>query len=225
MDLKRNFNCWYKDVCTLSNCDGCIRYLEMKYLLDNSGIPKNRQLPITLEAGVDYDEFLRLAAVKENIDDYVNEGFNLYITSHDTGNGKTSWAIKLLLKYFDSVWPGNGFRVRGLFVYVPTLLAQLKNFESPLSDEYKQALLNTDLVVWDDIASTKLSEYDHAQLLSYIDSRVLNKKANIYTGNIVSLSGLQLAIGPRLASRIWNTSLVIEFKGKDRRNGCTSDSE
>lgn len=225
MEFKQNSSCWYKDVCILDNCDNCIRFLEMKFLLDNSGIPKNRQIPITLEAGVDYDVFIKLADVKDKIADYVNNGVNLYITSRGTGNGKTSWAIKLLLKYFDTVWPGNGFRVRGLFVHVPTLLNQLKNFENPLSDEYKYNLLNTDIVVWDDIASTKLSEYDHSQLLSFIDQRILNNKANIYTGNIVGLNNLQIAIGSRLASRIWNVSSVLEFKGKDRRNGCTSDSE
>ena len=225
MDLKRNFNCWYKDVCTLLTCDGCIRFLEMKYLLDNSGIPKSRQIPAVLDAGVDYTEFLRLAGIKNNIDDYVKDGFNLYITSHGTGNGKTSWAIKLMLKYFDLIWPGNGFNIRGLFVHVPTLLSQLKNFENPVTEEYRHNLLNADLIIWDDIASTKLSEYDHTQLLSYIDSRVLNRKANIYTGNIVNFNTLQLALGPRLASRVWNMSLVIELKGKDRRNDCTSDSE
>ena len=217
MEKERNSKCWYKEVCTLDDCFNCIRFLEMSYLLDNSGIPKSKQTPIVLDAGVDYDAFCRLADIKDSIAQLVENNFNLYICSKETGNGKTSWAIKLLLKYFDSIWPGNGFRVRGLFVHVPTLLNQLKNFDNPLSQEYKDSLLKADLIVWDDIASTKLSEYDHSQLLSYIDQRVLTDKANIYTGNMTTFNELQSAIGTRLASRVWRNSEIITFKGKDRR--------
>lgn len=217
MDKERNSNCWYKDVCTLESCTNCIRYLEMKYLLDNSGIPKSRQLPMILDAGVDYDAFCKLADLKDDIVNFVNRGANLYICSRVTGNGKTSWAIKLMLKYFDNVWAGNGFRVRGMFVHVPTLINQLKNFESPLSQEYKDNLINADLVIWDDIASTKLSEYDHSQLLSYIDQREFKDLSNIFTGNIIGIAALENSVGIRLASRLWNNSTVIEFNGKDRR--------
>lgn len=209
--------CWYKEVCENECSDTCIRYLEMKHLVDNSNIPKSKQYPISLQAGVDYDVFCTLAEFKDDIARYVNEGFNLYITSAETGNGKTTWAIKLMLKYFDSIWAGNGFRVRGMFVHVPTLLNQLKNFQKPLSETYKYNLLNCDLVVWDDIASTDMSAYDHSQLLSYVDQRIFSEKANIFTGNLPSFELLSKAVGERLASRIYRTGSVVEFKGKDRR--------
>ena len=63
----------------------------------------------------------------------------------------------------------------------------------------------------------KLSDYDIQQLLIIIDSRVSEGFANIYTGNITSHEALTKAVGDRLASRIWNMSTLIEFKGKDRR--------
>ncbi len=214
--MKRE-DCWYKDVCQNECSDTCIRYLEMKYLIDNSNIPKARQYPTVLQAGTDYKVFCTLAEIKDDIVRYVNEGFNLYITSDETGNGKTSWAIKLMLKYFDSIWAGNGFRVRGLFVHVPTLLNQLKNFQNPLSEEYKRNLLECDLVVWDDIASTDMSAYDHSQLLSYVDQRVFSKKANIYTGNIADFNALAKSVGERLASRIYRAGTTVIFRGKDRR--------
>lgn len=210
-------DCWYKDVCQNECSNNCIRYLEMKYLVDNSNIPKSKQYPISLQAGVDYNAFCTLAEFKDDIARYVDEGFNLYITSSCTGNGKTTWAIKLLLKYFDSIWAGNGFKTRGLFVHVPTLLNQLKNFQNPLSETYKKDLLECDLVVWDDIASTDMSAYDHSQLLSYIDQRIFSEKANIFTGNLPEFDTLAKAIGEKLASRIYRTSSVVEFKGKDRR--------
>ena len=189
----------------------------MKYLIEQSHIPKSKQYPVILQAGVDYNAFCDLANIKDDIVAFVKEGCNLYITSNCTGNGKTTWAIKLMLKYFDEIWAGNGLRVRGVFVHVPTLLNQLKNFNQPLSEEYKQNLLECDLVVWDDIASTDMSAYDHSQLLSYVDQRIFNEKANIFTGNLSEFDTLAKAVGEKLASRIYRTGTVIEFKGKDRR--------
>lgn len=214
--MPRKTDCWYKKVCSYDSCINCIRYAEMKFLMDHSGIPKVRQKPICLDPGVDYNAFCELADIKDSITDYVNDGNHLYICSNETGNGKTSWAIKLLLKYFDSVWAGNGFRVRGYFQHVPTLLNTLKDF-STNHDVLKNTLENVDIVVWDDIAGAKLSDYDIQQLLILIDSRVLEEKTNIYTGNLTSYESLEKALGSRLASRVWNCSRIIKFRGKDRR--------
>lgn len=188
----------------------------MKYLMDNSGIPKNRQRVQELEAGRDYNEFVKLADIKSDISSFVDLGSNLYICSNETGNGKTSWAIKLLMKYFDTIWAGNGFRIRGYFQHVPTLCNTLKDF-SKTHDGLKSVLETADLVVWDDIAASKLSDYDVTQLLSIIDVRIAEEKSNIYTGNIVTHDALVKAVGNRLASRIWNCSEVVEFQGRDRR--------
>lgn len=210
-------NCWYKGACNLECSNSCIRYLEMSYLIFNSGIPIALQTPPPLEAGVDYDAYMELQGIKEDIVNFVNNGENLLIASNTTGNGKTTWAIKLLLKYFDEIWAGNGFRVRGKFVHVPTLLIKLKDFNNPLNEEEKNRLLNCDLIVWDDIASTGLSQYDYSQLLTYIDQRVLSRKANIFTSNAVSKEDYEKALGIKLTSRIVNTSKLVVFKGKDRR--------
>lgn len=189
----------------------------MKYLMDNSCVPKNRQYPQELIAGVDLEQYRKLAEIKSNIVEFVDEGQCLFICSKYTGNGKTSWAIKLLLRYFNDVWAGNGFKVRGLFVNVPTLLLQLKNFDNPLSEEYKKRLMEVDLVVWDEIASTSISNYDYGNLLMFLDYRIAAGKSNIFTSNVVSVGELEKNVGSKLASRIWNTSQVIEFYNKDRR--------
>lgn len=216
-DYERNSNCWYHNVCNL-NCSNCIRYIEMSYLVDNSGIPEAKKYPKELEAdNKDYNSFVRLAEIKDNIVDFVYNRNNLLIVSEYTGNGKTSWAIKLLLKYFNDIWAGNGFRVRGMFVHVPTLLLKLKNFNEPLSEEYKQNLMECDVVIWDDIASIDISKYDYSQMLSYIDYRLIDNKSNIFTSNKCTLEDFEEALGSKLASRIWNTSEVIRFYGKDRR--------
>lgn len=219
MKTERNNKCWYKDVCTYDFCTNCIRYSEMKYLMDNSGIPIAKQSPQELIAGIDLKQYSALADIKADIVAFIEAGNNLFICSKNTGNGKTSWALKLLLKYFDQIWAGNGFKVRGLFVNVPTLLLQLKNFSNPLSEEYKRWLMNVDVVVWDEIASTSISNYDYGNLLMFLDHRIFSDKANIFTSNAVSKEELEKNVGAKLASRIWNTSTIIEFNGKDRRNG------
>ena len=224
--------CWYESVCL--ECDGspcsslnsCIRYLEMSYLMKESGLPQSKQRPIILDAyKEDYDAYVVLDDIRMVIGSFVQEGNNILISSSNTGNGKTSWAIKLLLKYFDEVWAGNGFRVRGLFVHVPTLLMSLKNFENPLSETYKQNLLNADLVVWDDIAVMGASAYDYSNLLMYIDHRILNEKSNIFTSNIVEAEDFVQNIGMKLTSRILNSSKQIVFTGKDRRNGSITNNQ
>ena len=217
MERKSLSDCWYFDVCQMDNsCDSCIRYAEMHYLMENSGIPTVRQKPVTLiPDDIDYDAFCTLQDVKDTIEDFVNNGENLLICGY-TGNGKTSWAIKILLKYFDCIWAGNGFRVRGMFVHVPTLLSKLKNFENPLLKSYRDNLSKADLIIWDEIG-TSISNYDYSQLLMYLDNRLLNGKSNIYTCNLLTYNELSKVLGNRLASRIDSSTVKVTLKGGDKR--------
>ena len=216
--------CWYLGHCDKSEtaecCAGCIRYMEVHYLMMNSGIPRNRQYPMSLvPPKTDMQAFVELRDIKNDIVNFVNSGENLYIFSNNFGNGKTSWAIKMLQSYFDQIWLGNGFRCRGIFIHVPTLLNKIKDGFNNKDEDFellKSRLISVDLVVWDDIAAVKLSDFDHANLLTFIDQRKLNELANIYTGNL-TLDELPDAVGNRLTSRIWNDSTVIEFCGADRR--------
>lgn len=217
--------CWYRNVCSKYNtkdCNpSCIRFMEMDFLMNNSGIPKNRQLPKPLKASKeDLETFKELDLIREDIVQFVKNGENLYIYSSNCGNGKTSWAIKLMAKYFDKVWAGNGFRVRALFIHVPTFLTRIKDVISKPDSDFnrlKELLMEVDLVVWDDIAATKLGDFDHSTLLTYIDQRVLSGLANIYTGNLSS-PNIEKALGVRLSSRVWNNSYRLEIIGEDRRS-------
>lgn len=213
-------DCLYKDVCTNEPCnEACVRYIEMKSLLDQSNIPKSMQRIISLvPEDCDYQAFCRLAQIKSDIRAFVESGSNLYLFSTNTGNGKTTWSIKLMLKYFDEIWAGNGLNARAVFIHVPTFLLKCKDFNNKDAEfeELKSKLLDIDLVVWDDIGSNGLSNYDLSQLLMYIDQRVLASKSNIFTGNLGEID-LERALGSRLSSRIWHTSEVIQFYGKDKR--------
>lgn len=214
----RNEKCWYKEVCQQECTNTCLRYIEMKNLMDNSDIPPNRQMPDKLvPQDVDVQAFRQLKDIKDNIVDFVSQGKSLYIWGKNTGNGKTSWSIKILLRFFNDIWAGNGLRVRGKFVHAPTLLLQLKNFSNPLSEEYKNDIMNCDLLVLDDIASVGISQYDLSQLLMIIDYRAFNQKSIIYTGNL-GFDKMDSVLGSRLTSRIWaQTTTVVELRGEDRR--------
>ena len=215
--------CWYRGVCDkyTGECEkSCSRYVKMRYMMSNSNIPVAKRVPIKLTPSkVDIEAFKRLSEIKDDIYNFVCDGKSLYITSKVVGNGKTSFSLKILMHYFETVLDG-GFEVRGVFVHVPTFLVKLKEFNTTDKDfeELKKRLMYADLVVWDDIASTDMSAYDISQLTTYIDGRTMNELSNIYTGNIVSRENMQEVLGARLTSRIWNSKTeIVEFFGGERR--------
>ena len=149
----------------------------------------------------------------------VRNSNHLYLTNNCIVTHNTSWSIKMLQEYFNRVWLGNRYRCRGLFIFVPSFLNDIKkNINNPSAEfnDFVNRIKIADLVVWDDIGANKLSEFDHTQLLSYVDQRNLDLKSNIYTGNL-DYEQLLEAIGNRLASRIWNNSIQVEILGTDRR--------
>lgn len=211
-------NCIYKDRCKNKCSQSCIRYIQMNRLLELSNLPVKYQKPIAIiSVDEDREEYIKLSKIKENITEWINKGKNLYICSETCGNAKTSWAVKLMLNYFDKVWPNSFDVTRGLFVHVPTLLLDLKKFDK--RPEYIDRILEADLVIWDDIAFAKLTEYEHAQLIQFIDNRLANGLSNIYTSNITDSDTLADLIGNRLSSRIYSNSDVVVFRAGDWRVG------
>lgn len=215
--------CWYAKNCSnyKENCQqNCIRYAEMNYLIKQSKIPEGKQFKNKLiPEKEDIENFKFLNTLKNDIINFVEDGENLYIYSKYFGNGKTTWAIKIMQNYFDKIWIGNGFNQRGLFIHVPSFLTKFKEVINKKDEEFenmKKQLLEVDLVIWDDIAAGKLSDYDHTNLLTYIDQRKLNGKSNIYTGNLNEEELIE-ALGNRLKSRIWNDSTIVCLRGNDRR--------
>ena len=218
MENERRTDCWYVNICD-KECAGCVVYPQMLWQFDNSGLPKAKYQPIKLiPQDIDIDAFDKLADIRKNIDEFVANGNNLYICGLNPGNGKTSWAIKMLQTYFHYTADGSVFHLRGMFVSVPSLLLQLKDFDNPVSKDFKDNLHKVDLLILDDIAVTGLSQYDYLQLFSIIDQRMLANKSIIFTSNNISLHDLEDSVGARLASRVWKNSEIVEIKGGDRRD-------
>lgn len=217
--------CWFKEVCTNYNTDicncGCSLYCQYYYLVNLANIPVQLQYPQNqkLSAGVDIEKYKYLATVKDNILQFVDEGQNLFLYSKYYGNGKTTWSIKLLSSYFSKIWPGNGTKCRGLFINVDDFLMKKKSAISQKNYrllQIEELIPNVDIVIWDDIGCTKLSDYEHSILFPLINSRISSHKCNIFTSNVIDDEFVN-NVGGRLASRILETSAIVEFNNPPQR--------
>lgn len=214
--------CWYSAYCSLekASCqENCIRYNNMKILVENSGLPYDLQFPQILKPEpIDEKAFNSLNNIKSKIDLFVKEGGLLYLWGKNCGNGKTTWSSKLLMTYFDKIWAYSQLKCRGVYLYVPTFLNALKtqflNNTSLL--EYINNIKNADLVIFDDLGIGQLTSADKNNLLDVIDYRLNSHKSTIFTSNLDYTQLIEL-FGDRLASRIYHSSTIIELKGSDRR--------
>ena len=162
-------------------------------------------------AKIDVDAYLQLQEIKDNIVQFVEESRNLYIISHNLQTGKTTWSLKIMYKFFDEIWAGNGFVQRGYFIHVPEFVNKTKSFQYKDSDEFKKldkAIKEVDLVVWDDISSLELNSNEQSFINMYIDKRMLEGKSNIFNGMYVDKEMGPKWLGMKLYSRLNNCEMV-----------------
>jgi hypothetical protein len=98
-----------KNNCKQLHCNdvnGCMIIFKLNTLFDQALISdverQNRELWIDRD-GTDRDEFIQLKQIQDNIVNFINEGKNLYIHSNQSGNGKTSWALRLAQSYIKKI--------------------------------------------------------------------------------------------------------------------------
>ena len=198
-------SCWYKRICTEQCSENCIRYKLMYSLFKQSNLPEalwNYKELICHEK--DLQVYKQLQAKSDAILNFIESGNNLYIYSENCGNGKTTWAIRLMYSYFDKIWHKSCFDCKALFVSVPKFLYNCKRSISQDVKGFEELcnlISEVDLVIWDDIGEMKASDYEHQILFQYIDDRINSKKSNIYTSN-KNKEQLEDVLGVRLASRI-----------------------
>lgn len=213
-------SCWYKRICTEQCSENCIRYKLMYSLFKQSNLPEalwNYKELICHEK--DLQVYKQLQAKSDAILNFIEAGNNLYIYSENCGNGKTTWAIRLMYSYFDKIWHKSCFDCKALFVSVPKFLYNCKRSISQDVKGFEELcnlISEVDLVIWDDIGEMKASDYEHQILFQYIDDRINSKKSNIYTSN-KNKEQLEDVLGVRLASRIYNCSECVEFLEEDKR--------
>lgn len=198
----------------------CLKYIELNYLLKNCGVPVKRQYIVPLiESDVDKKAIEAVRSLASDIVNVVKQGTNVLFYSNKTGNGKTTMAINLMISYFNEIWAGNGFRNRGYFLYVPSYLNRCKDnisrFDEALAD-LKNRALNDDILILDDLGTTRPSEYDISLLSTIVNERILAEKSIIVTTNC-DRKQLAANIGERLTDRLWSTSVLIHLNSDSYR--------
>lgn len=191
--------------------------------IKNARIPKRYLNDISLTPSkADEKTFIELNEIKKNIKDFVDKGENLLICSNQAGNGKTSWAIKLLKAYIDEVQAyGFTYDTPALFINVNSFLNEKKlGINDPeissRINKIEKAILTAPLVVFDDIADKSLSEFDLNLLYYWLDYRTANMKTCIYTTNELP-EQLKQTLNGKLYSRVVNYSQVKYITDGDNR--------
>lgn len=215
--------CWYERTCgkkeeicdNLKNCKNCTRYLQMMLQTEMANIPG--ELPLDHKhdsSGLDKQAYITLKNL--DIQEFVVNGRSLVIESLNNGNGKTSWAKRLLLKYMAKKI---GRINTGYFLSLPIVLAEVKEAIQSKEDlPYLRIFSTVRLLVIDEVGANKLTDYEEKWLLRMIEERSKRPGlATIYTAN--SSPNMREILGRRLYSRIWTASSHITLRESDKRGG------
>lgn len=203
-------------------------------------ISLENSIPTLTPENVDEKAFEDLDNIKNHINKFVDKGMNLYLWSHNVGNGKTSWAMKIgqafqypldtiNQKIFDldeDLYRENyvtkyGYHKKVYMVNVTKYLIKLKRSfnDTTLQEEVSEMeakMKNLPLVIFDDIGTKTATDFDRDIIYDIINTRLDKGLSSIYTSNI-SPDELEEVMGARLQSRIAKASVCIELKGHDRR--------
>ena len=227
-----NEECWYyieaDEEMPLGGCvqgksedwcdEHCPIFKNMKAAFTHSGLEQQYWYPFTLKSvSVDSKEVSKIMQIRNNLIEFVEEGNNILIQSSKCGNGKTSWGIKLLQKQIEL--SSKQSSIPAYFVYTPSLLLEARksiNSKNTNFEKLVDILENCPLVMFDDVASIPLKDYDLLILSSIIEKRLTRKLSSIFTTNCEN-DVLKVNLGDRLFDRINRLSTIITFKGGSMR--------
>lgn len=203
-----------------NDIDLCQKLFRVDSIYNRAGLSDYQKKHIGLLVDTeDAGCYNQLYCLTKRVKELIKNGANLYLYSKIPGNGKTSWAIKFIQSYVDSIWYEIPVTTVALFLNVPKFFSDLKfSFDSQDNwvDHVRKSIYTVDLVVWDDIGTKGLTEFEREMLLSVVNARIENRKANIFTSNCTPKE-LEKILQPRLASRILSNAMTFEFKGNDKR--------
>ena len=187
---------------------------EMNFLLKSSGLAKKYFSPIELKVRKhDREVFEYLEDIRGNVVEHVQAGLNILLLSSEVGNGKTSWTVKLMQRYFAEIAIGNGTKVSGKFISVPTMLADLSDYNFRSTNDFRKMIEEikaADIVVWDELGGGSLNKVNYPLFYSLINERIDSGLSNIYTTNF-NYEQLTENLGQRLSSRIVHLSACCEL--------------
>lgn len=144
--------------------------------------------------------------------DHNQPGKGLLMTGRE-GTGKTHLAVSILKEVM-----GKGYS--GLYWNVPELFLELRRRMDANSQESEADLFDlarrVDLLVLDDLGAERTSEYVLDRLYVLINRRYEDDSATIITTNR-TLPSLKEQLSPRIASRIGEMCVIMEFPEGDYR--------
>lgn len=222
--FKNGNECPYRKNCKDKTPDGdcyklCSKLNEIDTLFYNANIPKAYLQPMVLYPNeIDIATYEMLNEIKMNISILVHDGFYITIQSRERGNGKTSWAIKILQNYLHQIWQEPGGRTRGLYVDVTEYFTELKaEFETKERNakEFAKDIDNADLVIFDNMDENRLGEWERNVLKQHIKKRINNKLSNIYIIRNMEKQ-LENQIGEDLAYYVSRNNQILPIVGKWR---------
>lgn len=177
----------------------------------------------------DVQAYKRLSEIKLNIIELSEPRIdmqNLLICSDNTGNGKTSWALKIL-QYFafksaQQLYYQHEDECWCYFVPVTDFVLASKEYDNKHRKKYWDMLNMIEkarVVVFDDVGAGEYSRAEYMALLSAIDGRVFRKQFCIFTSNFVEKDDKIIQkLGERLSDRIYDTSEKIILNGEGVRH-------
>ena len=219
MKCYADYYCKKKSDTSCNDVCGGYRVLRALYTLSRIPVPYRYKIDL-IPDDADMQSFITLNEYKEDVVSHVQAGEGLYIWSENTGNGKTSWACKIMSHYFRKIAFNSGLENEGLYIYLPTFLDDLRNSYNNPSPEFAEELemvKSCNLLIIDDIGAERVTEWVRERLVSIINTRSSNGLCTIYTSNL-SLKGLTDKLGDdRISSRIRGSVKEIHLVGKDNR--------
>lgn len=199
-------------------------------ILESGNIPEIYwdEIRLTMRP-VDAKAYKRLDEIKTNIISISEPNINmknLLICSNKTGNGKTSWALKIL-QYFafksaQQLYYQNEDECWCYFIPVTDFVLASKEYDSKHRQKYwkmQDMVEKARVVVFDDIGAGEYSRAEYMALLSAIDGRVFRKQFCIFTSNFTEKDDVIIRkLGERLSDRIYDTSEKIILNGEGVRH-------
>ena len=212
--------------------------IDLKYLHNPSLCKLNPNLP-----GADKEAIKQVNKYRLNIADCVASGnFNLLLASPKVGNGKTTGAISIGMRYIQEVAKeclnrGNYMmRLPVLFVSWPEYVFERnlcytdnKSYKGLYKGinwrDYIELMKNAELLILDDIGCTNTNKTELDTLYFIADYRYKNKKATIYTSN-VDPGQLQKLLGDRVYDRAFpQGTRIVVFKDNSHRKSASIEDQ
>lgn len=209
--------------------ESCWKYIQLNIQYAAAGIPPayTGEIKLVVDEGKrDLDAFIFLRDYMINA--YKNiktERKGLFLWSERKGNGKTSWAIKILKEYFRqlhrTVETFEG--PKGLFINVPILFDDLRagiDDPAPKIKRLEKLIETVDILILDDIGTEAPTKWVKEKLYIFITKRELAGLPTIYTSNhdLKTLESEEL-LGERIVDRIYKQAgdNIIQLHGGSKR--------